>query len=40
MDAMDAIAALSWIPASIRDIRAFKIEQWSDFTKRIKRKQK
>lgn len=24
---------LPWFPASVRDIRAFRIEQWSDFTK-------
>lgn len=37
MDAMDALAALPWFPASVRDIRAFRVEQWSDFTKRVKR---
>lgn len=38
MDAMDSLTDLSWFPASVRDIRAFRIEQWSDFTSRIKRK--
>jgi virulence-associated protein VapD len=37
MDAMDALTAMSWFPASVRDIRAFRIEQWSDFTARVKR---
>ena len=34
--AIMALKALSWLPASVRDIRAFKIEQWSDFTRIIK----
>ncbi len=38
MDALDALTALSWFPPSVRDIRAFRVEQWSDFTARIKRK--
>ncbi len=24
--------ALSWFPDCVRDIRAFKVEHWSDFT--------
>lgn len=35
-DAMSALKALPWLPPSVRDIRAFRIEQWSDFTARIK----
>jgi len=31
-----ALRALPWFPASVRDIRAFRIEQWSDFTPLIK----
>ena len=27
-----ALKSLPWFPASVRDIRAFRIEQWSDFT--------
>ena len=38
MDALDALGDLPWFPASVRDIRAFRVEQWSDFTKRLKRK--
>ena len=30
--AMNALKALSWFPAYVRDIRAFKVEHWSDFT--------
>ena len=32
-----ALKALPWFPASVRDIRAFRIEQWSDFTPLIKK---
>jgi virulence-associated protein VapD len=31
-DAMTALKALPWFSASVRDIRAFRVEQWSDFT--------
>lgn len=37
MDALDALAGLHWFPGSVRDIRAFRVDQWSDFTERIKR---
>ena len=37
MDAMDALTDLPWFPSSVRDIRAFRVEQWSDFTDRVKR---
>lgn len=30
--AMNALKALAWFPMSVRDIRAFKVEHWSDFT--------
>jgi virulence-associated protein VapD len=30
--AMNALKALPWFPVSVRDIRAFRVEQWSDFT--------
>ncbi len=30
--AIGALKALPWFPASVRDLRAFRIEQWSDFT--------
>ncbi len=34
--AVTALKALPWPPASVRDIRAFRVEQWSDFTKLVK----
>ena len=34
--AITALKALQWFPASVRDIRAFRIEQWSDFTTLMK----
>jgi virulence-associated protein VapD len=34
--AIIALKALPWFAASVRDIRAFRIEQWSDFTPLIK----
>ena len=35
--AIMALKALPWFPASVRDIRAFKIEHWSDFTGLVKK---
>jgi virulence-associated protein VapD len=32
MLAMNALKALAWFSASVRDVRAFRVEQWSDFT--------
>ncbi len=34
--AITALKGLSWFPASVRDIRAFKVEHWSDFTALVK----
>ena len=34
--AITALKQLPWFAASVRDIRAFRIEQWSDFTPLIK----
>ncbi len=34
--AIMALKALPWLPDSIRDIRAFKVEHWSDFTGIVK----
>lgn len=34
--AIIALKAMAWLPNSVRDIRAFRIEQWSDFTEVIK----
>ena len=36
-DAMNALRAIPWFPPSVRDIRAFRVEQWSDFTGFMKR---
>ncbi len=37
-DAMQALKAMKWFPASVRDIRAFRVENWSDFTASIKKR--
>lgn len=34
--AIQALRARTWFPQSVRDIRAFRIEQWSDFTPVVK----
>lgn len=34
--AITALKALPWFPASVRDLRAFRVEQWSDFTATVK----
>ena len=34
--AITALKALPWLPASVRDIRAFRVERWSDFIKLVK----
>jgi virulence-associated protein VapD len=34
--ALSALKALPWFSASVRDIRAFRVEQWSDFTRFMK----
>jgi virulence-associated protein VapD len=36
-DAMSALKALPWFAPSVRDIRAFRVEQWSNFTPSMKR---
>lgn len=35
--ALLALRSLPWFPSTVRDIRAFRIEQWSDFTALMKR---
>ncbi len=30
--AIQALRSRPWLPKSVRDLRAFRIEQWSDFT--------
>jgi virulence-associated protein VapD len=34
--AIDALRRLTWFPSCVRDIRAFKVEHWSDFTAFVK----
>lgn len=34
--AIDALRHLSWFAQCVRDIRAFKVEHWSDFTEFVK----
>lgn len=34
--AIQALRARTWFPQSVRDIRSFRIEQWSDFTPVVK----
>jgi len=36
-DAVSALKALPWFAPSVRDIRAFRVEQWSNFTPSMKR---
>lgn len=34
--AIQSLRSRPWFPKSVRDIRAFRIEQWSDFTAIVK----
>jgi len=34
--AIQSLRARAWFPKSVRDIRAFRVEQWSDFTPVVK----
>jgi virulence-associated protein VapD len=34
--AIQSLRARAWFPRSVRDIRAFRVEQWSDFTTVVK----
>ncbi|MFC6268099.1 virulence protein [Frigoriflavimonas asaccharolytica] len=38
VDAIDALTDKEWFANSVRDLRAFKTEDWSNFTARAKRK--
>lgn len=35
--AIQSLREREWFPRSVRDIRAFRVEQWSDFTAVVKR---
>ena len=34
--AIDTLKKIEWFKKSVRDIRAFKVEDWSDFTEIVK----
>ena len=34
--AINRLSSISWFKKSVRDIRAFKVEDWSDFTEIVK----
>jgi virulence-associated protein VapD len=34
--AMEALKKVDWFKKSVRDIRAFRVENWSDFTDFVK----
>ncbi|RRD31709.1 virulence associated protein VapD [Fusobacterium nucleatum] len=34
--AINKLASIGWFKSSVRDIRAFKVEDWSDFTDIVK----
>ena len=34
--AIQSLKARAWFPMALRDIRAFRVEQWSDFTTVVK----
>ena len=38
VDAVDGLIEKEWFANSVRDIKAFRIEDWSNFTARAKRK--
>ena len=38
VDAIDSLRDKEWFANSVRDIRAFRVEDWSNFTERVKRK--
>ena len=36
-DAIDGLKAMKWFKLCARDVRGFKVENWSDFTASVKR---
>ena len=36
MTAMAALKSMPWFPRAVRDVRAFRVENWSDFTEFVK----
>ena len=39
-NAIQALSSIEWFRNSVRDIRAFKVEDWSDFTDSVKHPEK
>lgn len=39
-DAIQALSSIEWFRNSVRDIRGFKVEDWSDFTESVKNPEK
>jgi len=39
-EAINALRSIEWFQESVRDIRAFRVEDWSNFTNYVKRKEK
>ena len=39
-DATQALSSIEWFRNSVRDIRGFKVEDWSDFTESVKNPEK
>ena len=37
-NAINRLKEIDWFVTSVRDIRAFKVEDWSDFTETVKKK--
>ncbi|MBT0552608.1 virulence-associated protein [Riemerella anatipestifer] len=38
MEAIQTLSEVEWFANSVRDIRGFRVEDWSNFTKLVKRK--
>ena len=38
MSVMEELKATPWFPLSIRDVRGFRVEDWSDFTAFVKKR--
>lgn len=34
--AIEALRQIAWFPLAVRDVRAYRVEEWSDFTDRFK----
>ena len=39
-DVIERLKEIDWFVESVRDIRAFKVEDWSDFTQTVKKVKK